>query len=159
MIAVSKFVFFNTILPAVDIGTDLHAYLIYSAYYDDDLDNYHPKWAGLTLSWMFAPFTIHVGKFFYRTAIKRGVKWLSLDGWRYGIKHVVEEPKMLELLQVWSSADENSREEAEMRVRDKFKDNFKVLTITLPAAMESQEKEEVQEIVRRWNSNHATKCE
>ena len=84
---------------------------------------------------------------------------LSLDGWRYGIKHVVEQPKMLELLQVWSSADENSREEAEMRVRDKFKDNFKVLTITLPAAMESQEKEEVQEIVRRWNSNHATKCE
>jgi len=65
---------------------------------------------------------------------------------------------MLELLQVWSSADENSQEEAEMRVRDKFKDNFKVLTITLPAAMESQEKEEVQEIVRRWNSNHATKC-
>ena len=75
MIAVSKFVFFNTILPAVDIGTDLHAYLIYSAYYDDDLDNYHPKWAGLTLSWMFAPFTIHVGKFFYRIVIKRGVNW------------------------------------------------------------------------------------
>ena len=24
---------------------------------------------------MFAPFTIHVGKFFYRIAIKRGVKW------------------------------------------------------------------------------------
>ena len=75
MIAVSKFVFFNTILPAVDIGTDLHAYLVYSAYYDDDLDNYHPKWAGLTLSWMFAPFTIHVGKFFYRIVIKRGVNW------------------------------------------------------------------------------------
>ena len=75
MIAVSKFLFFNTILPAVDIGTDLHAYLVYSAYYDDDLDNYHPKWAGLTLSWMFAPFTIHVGKFFYRIVIKRGVNW------------------------------------------------------------------------------------
>ena len=44
MIAVSKFVFFNTILPAVDIGTDLHAYLIYSAYYDDDLDNYQVGW-------------------------------------------------------------------------------------------------------------------
>ena len=83
--------------------------------------------------------------------------WLGLDSWHYGIKHIVEEPKMLELLQTWSSADEKSQEE--MKVRDKFKDNFKVLTVTLPAAMESQEKEEVQEIVRRWNNKHATKCE
>ena len=42
--------------------------------------------------------------------------WLGLDGWPYGIKHVVEEPKMLELLQAWSSADEDSQEEAEMKV-------------------------------------------
>ena len=85
--------------------------------------------------------------------------WLGLDSWLYGIKHVVEEPNMLELLQAWSSADEDSQEEAEMKVRDKFKGDLKVLTITLPAAMESQEKEEVQEIVRRWNNKHATKCE
>ena len=87
--------------------------------------------------------------------------WLGLDSWPYGIKHVVEEeePKMLELLQAWSSADEDSQEEAEMKVRDKFKGDLKVLTITLPAAMESQKKMDVQEIVRKWNNMHATKCE
>ena len=85
--------------------------------------------------------------------------WLGLDSWRYGIKHVVEEPNMLELLQAWTTADEDSQEEAEMKVSDKFKGDIKVLTITLPAAMESQKKENVQEVVRRWNNNHATKCE
>ena len=85
--------------------------------------------------------------------------WLGLDSWPKGIKHVVEEPKMLELLQAWSSADENSQEEAEMKVEENFKGDLKVLTITLPPAMESQEKKDVQEIVRRWNNNHATKCE
>jgi len=47
--------------------------------------------------------------------------WLGLDSWPYGIKHVVEEPRLLELLQAWSSADENSQEEAEMKVSDKFR--------------------------------------
>ena len=85
--------------------------------------------------------------------------WLGLDSWPKGIKHVVVEPNMLELLQAWSSADEDSQEEAEMKVRDKFKGDLKVLTITLPAAMESQKKMDVQEIVRKWNNMHATKCE
>ena len=47
-------------LPAFDIGTDLKDFLVYSAYYDDDIDIYHPNWAVLTLSWMFAPFGIHI---------------------------------------------------------------------------------------------------
>ena len=100
-------------------------------------------------------------KIWPRVEDKKGpdMTWLSLDSWRYGIKHIVEEPKMLELLQAWSSADEDSQEEAEMKVRDKFKGDLKVLTITLPAAMESQEKKNVQEVVRRWNNKYATKCE
>ena len=62
MIGLSKFLFFNSMLPAFDIGTDLKAFLVYSAYYDDDIDNYlyHPKWAVLNLSWMFAPFGIYI---------------------------------------------------------------------------------------------------
>ena len=66
MIRLSKFLISNTVLPAVDIGTDLNAFLVYSSYFDDDLDNYHPKWAALTLTWMFTPFVIQVGKFLYR---------------------------------------------------------------------------------------------
>ena len=47
-------------LPAFDIGTDLKDFLVYSAYYDDDIDIYHPTWAVLILSWMFALFGIHI---------------------------------------------------------------------------------------------------
>ena len=75
MIGVRKFLFFNSVLPAFDIGTDLNAFLVYSAYYDDDIDNYHPKWAVLTLNWMFAPFGIHIGKFLYRILTNRVVSW------------------------------------------------------------------------------------
>ena len=54
MIQISKFVFFNTVLPSLDIGTDINAFLVYLALNDDDLDHYHPKWAVLTISWVFA---------------------------------------------------------------------------------------------------------
>ena len=71
MINISKFAFFNSVLPSIDIGTDINAFLVY-------LDYNHPKWAALTLSWVFAPFVIHVGKFFYVLAKKRKAGWFEL---------------------------------------------------------------------------------
>ena len=76
-----------------------------------------------------------------------------------GIRHTVEEPELVELLRTWNSAEDITKEEAEQRVIEKFVEDTKVLTIPLPAAMEREEKEEMKEIVRKWNSNHTTKCE
>ena len=55
----SKFVFFNVILPFVDIGTEVHAFLLY-LFYDNN-----PNWAYLTLLWIFNPFLVYLGKFAY----------------------------------------------------------------------------------------------
>ena len=78
MINISKFVFFNTVLPTVDIGTDINAFFVYLALNDPNPDHYHPKWAALTISWVFAPFVIHVGKFLYVLATKRKAGWFKL---------------------------------------------------------------------------------
>ena len=55
----SKFVFFNVILPFVDIGTEVHAFLLY-LFYDKN-----PNWAYLALFWIFNPFLVYLGKFAY----------------------------------------------------------------------------------------------
>ena len=77
-IQVSKFVFFNSVLPSLDIGTDINAFLVYLALNDNDPTHYHPKWAVLTISWVFTPFVIHVGKFFYELATTRKAGWFEL---------------------------------------------------------------------------------
>ena len=51
------FFVFNCILPSVDMGTDFSTYLL--------LETIHPKWAAITLFWMFVPFTICVIKTIY----------------------------------------------------------------------------------------------
>ena len=86
--------------------------------------------------------------------------WLGLNGWPKGIQHVVESPGLLNLLQTWSSEDEN--EEAERRVVEKFVEDIKVLTIPLPASMGKEEMDGMKRTVQRWNNsnNHnTTKCE
>ena len=45
---------------------------------DGDLNHYHPKWAALTIGWVFAPFVIHVGKFFYELGTMRKAGWFEL---------------------------------------------------------------------------------
>ena len=77
-IQVSKFVFFNSVLPSLDIGTDINAFLVYLALNDPDPNHYHPKWAVLTISWVFTPFVIHVGKFFYELATTKKAGWFEL---------------------------------------------------------------------------------
>ena len=78
--------------------------------------------------------------------------WLGLDGLPKGIQHVVD-------LRTWASADGNAKKEAEQRVIKKFVEDTKVLTIPLSADMQREDREEMKEIVRMWNSNHFTKCE
>ena len=78
MIQVSKFLFFNSVLPSLDIGTDINAFLVYLALNDSDPNHYHPKWAALTIGWVFTPFVIHVGKFFYELATTRKAGWFEL---------------------------------------------------------------------------------
>ena len=73
MIQISKFAFFNSVLPSLDIGTDINAFLVYL-----DPNNFHPKWAALTISWVFTPFVIHVGKFFYELATTKKAGWFEL---------------------------------------------------------------------------------
>ena len=85
--------------------------------------------------------------------------WLGLDGLPKGIQHVVEIPNLLRLLRTWASADGNAKKKAEQRVIKKFVEDTKVLTIPLSATMRRKEREEMREMVRKWNSKHTTKCE
>ena len=78
MIQISKFAFFNSVLPSVDIGTDIKAFVLYLALNDSDPNHYHPKWAILTIAWVFTPFVIHIGKFFFELATTRKAGWFEL---------------------------------------------------------------------------------
>ena len=53
-----SFFLFNCILPTTDMSTDFVTYL--------DLRLDHPKWAVLTLSWMFFPFLLRFVQFLYK---------------------------------------------------------------------------------------------
>ena len=75
---ISKSKFFNSELPSLNICRDINYFLVYLALNDSDLNHYHPKWAFLTISWVFAPFVIHVGKFFYELATTRRAGWFEL---------------------------------------------------------------------------------
>ena len=53
------FFVFNCILPSVDMGTDLSTFFL--------LMTIHPKWAAITLFWMFVPFFIRVIQTIYHS--------------------------------------------------------------------------------------------
>ena len=74
MLAILKFVVFNTILPLFDMGTDLKAVFLYLYGV-----TYHPNWAALTLMWIFVPFVLHLVKFVYHLLAKTGeADWKDL---------------------------------------------------------------------------------
>ena len=75
---ICKFAFFNSVLPFLDIGTDIKAFLFYLALNSDQPHQYHPKWAILTIGWGINPFAIHVGKFFYELVTTRKAGWFEL---------------------------------------------------------------------------------
>ena len=59
---VLPFAFFNVVLSSLDVSSDLATY--YS------LTTNNPRWARLTLTWMFAPFCVHTA--FYLVKKARG---------------------------------------------------------------------------------------
>ena len=62
-----RFIFFNAGLPTTDVVTDLINYLT--------LLPYHPRWAEITLTWMFTSFCVHAILFFIKQirALWRGI--------------------------------------------------------------------------------------
>ena len=61
-----KFILFNSALPALDVGTDVKAFLFYLS-----LD--HLNWATLTVTWIVVPFCFHLAKFLFQLAKTRTV--------------------------------------------------------------------------------------
>ena len=74
MLAILKFITFNTILPLFDMGTDIRAFFLYLS-----TVAYHPNWAALTLVWIMVPFILHLIKFLYHLLAKTGeANWRDL---------------------------------------------------------------------------------
>ena len=86
--------------------------------------------------------------------------WLGEGGWANGIHHIVESPDcLLQLLRTWDAADQDSKVEAEQKIKEMFGGDIKVITIPLPHTLGEEEREEAQEVVNKWNSDHDVKCE
>ena len=74
MIAIAKFIAFNSILPLLDMGTDFKAVFFYLSALA-----YHPNWAALTLLWIVIPFFVHAAKFVYHLLFRTGeADWKDL---------------------------------------------------------------------------------
>ena len=67
-----KFLFTNVALPLFDIGTDFHTFVFFLFYYD------HPKWAFLTLFWIFNPFFVQIFKFVFILYSEKKASWYNL---------------------------------------------------------------------------------
>ena len=67
-VSILKFILFNSVLPTLDVGTDIKAFLFY-------LSLEHVHWAVLTVTWIVVPFAIHLAKFFYQFAKTRKADW------------------------------------------------------------------------------------
>ena len=70
-VSILKFIFFNSVLPTLDVGTDIKAFLFY-------LSLEHVHWAVLTITWIVVPFAIHLVKFLYQFAKTRKAEWRDL---------------------------------------------------------------------------------
>ena len=79
--------------------------------------------------------------------------------WPTGIQHVVENPHLVELLRTWEAADGATKEEAERRVLEAFRKNIKMISVPLPPTLGGDEKEGMEELFQKWNSDHSMKCE
>ena len=76
MLAILKFITFNTILPLVDMSTDVRAVILYLTAVGVA---YHPNWAALTLVWIVVPFLLHLVKFLYQKLARTGeASWRDL---------------------------------------------------------------------------------
>ena len=80
-------------------------------------------------------------------------------GWPTGIQHVIESDSILERLKIWDGFIGVAKEEAKNRVFDAFGKNLKLTSIILPLSWTREEREEMKEIIGKWNNNHSNKCE
>ena len=78
-----------------------------------------------------------------------------------GIQHVVECSALVGLLEDWSAADDEQKEEAEKKIAGLFNEGkVKVVFIPIPALeMEEEKKKELRKNVKKWNTTHTVKCE
>ena len=70
-VSILKFIFFNSVLPFLDVFTDFKAFVFY-------LSLEHVNWAVLTVTWIVVPFAIHLVKFLYQFAKTRKAEWCDL---------------------------------------------------------------------------------
>ena len=70
-VSILKFIFFNSVLPTLDVVTDIKAFLFY-------LSLEHVNWAILTITWIVVPFAIHLVKFLYHFAKTKKAEWRNL---------------------------------------------------------------------------------
>ena len=70
-VSILKFIFFNSVLPFLDVFTDFKAFVFY-------LSLEHVNWAALTVTWIVVPFAIHLVKFLYQFAKTRKAEWCDL---------------------------------------------------------------------------------
>ena len=88
------------------------------------------------------------------------ISLFGAGGWPLGIQHVVENPHLVELLRSWEAMDAATKEEAERRVLKAFGKNIKMISgPPLPTSMGGADREGMEELFQRWNSNHSMKCE
>ena len=78
-----------------------------------------------------------------------------------GIQHVVESPALVDLLEDWSAAGDEQKEEAEKKIAGLFnEEEVKVVFIPIPALEMAEEKrKELRKNLKAWNATHTLKCE
>ena len=78
-----------------------------------------------------------------------------------GIQHVVEYSALVDLLEDWSAAGDEQKEEAEKKIAGLFnEEEVKVVFIPIPALeMMEDKKKELTKNVKAWNTTHTVKCE
>ena len=90
--------------------------------------------------------------------------WPGFNCWPKGIQHVMESSEsgsdVLSLLQSWSWLWSGSaKKKAEQDVLEKFGEGISMLTVPLPPEEEGMARQAVKNVVKKWNSQHTTKCE
>ena len=78
-----------------------------------------------------------------------------------GIQHIVECPALVDLIEDWSAADGEKKEEAEQKIAGLFnEEEVKVVFIPIqPFEMVEERKRDLRKNVKAWNMSHTLKCE
>lgn len=117
-----------------------------------------PKVEKLFKGWDFT-WELHDLKTDREALFSKLVLTVGPSGWPLGIQHVVESPHLLQLLRSWDAVVGAMKEKAERRVLEAFGRNLQMTSTSFPLSMGGEEREGMEEIIRKWNSKHNAKCE